>query len=178
MTRTSQDGEVSLATVGPGDLPAFKSDMEASFAVAVIEELGCLPEDSIPRGSELDESMNAPGTELLHILCDGQRVGGAVVVIDEATQRNSLDLLFLSPAQHGRGLGFKAWMAIERRYPGTLVWETHTPYFEKRNIHFYVNKCGFKIVEFFGARHPDPHWPGPSGLPGGGEMFRFEKVMR
>ncbi|QCG92464.1 GNAT family N-acetyltransferase [Azospirillum sp. TSA2s] len=178
MTRTKQHGEVSLATVGPGDLPAFKSEMEASFAVAVIEEFGCLPDDSIPRGSDLDESMNAPGTELLHILCDGQRVGGAVVVIDEATQRNSLDLFFLSPAQHGRGLGFKAWMAIERRYPGTLVWQTHTPYFEKRNIHFYVNKCGFKIVEFFGARHPDPHWPGPSGLPGGGEMFRFEKVMR
>lgn len=177
MTRTRQDGEVTLATVDPGDMPAFKADMEASFAVAVIEEFGSLEEGSIPSGSDLDESMTAPGTELLHILCDGQRVGGAVVVIDEATQRNSLDLFFLSPAQHGRGLGFKAWMAIERRYPGTRVWQTHTPYFEKRNIHFYVNKCGFKIVEFFNDRHTDPHHPGPSGLPGGGEMFRFEKVM-
>lgn len=177
MTRTRQDGEVTLATVDPGDMPAFKADMEASFAVAVIEEFGSLEEGSIPSGSDLDESMTAPGTELLHILCDGQRVGGAVVVIDEATQRNSLDLFFLSPAQHGRGLGFKAWMAIERRYPRTRVWQTHTPYFEKRNIHFYVNKCGFKIVEFFNDRHTDPHHPGPSGLPGGGEMFRFEKVM-
>lgn len=25
---------------------------------------------------------------------------------------------------------------------------TCTPYFEKRNIHFYVNKCGFYIVEY------------------------------
>ncbi|MDR6771691.1 hypothetical protein [Azospirillum sp. BE72] len=40
MTRTKQDGEVTLATVDPGDLPAFKADMEASFAVAVIEEFG------------------------------------------------------------------------------------------------------------------------------------------
>ncbi len=40
MTRTKQDGEVTLATVDPGDLPAFKADIEASFAVAVIEEFG------------------------------------------------------------------------------------------------------------------------------------------
>ena len=34
-----------------------------------------------------------------------------------------------------------------------------TPYFEKRNIHFYVNKCGFKIVAFYNERNPDPHLP-------------------
>ncbi|PGH57701.1 N-acetyltransferase [Azospirillum palustre] len=175
--QVTQDTQVTLAVVEPHDLPAFKADMEASFAVAVIEAFGSLPEGSIPSGDELDESMGAPGTELLHILCRDERVGGAVVVIDEATHCNSLDLLFLSPTQHGRGLGFKAWVAMERRYPRTRVWQTHTPYFEKRNIHFYVNKCGFKIVEFFSDRHPDPHSPGPSGLPGGGEMFRFEKIM-
>lgn len=177
-----QDSQVTLAPVGPGDLPAFKADMEAAFAVAVIEAFGSLPDGSLPDGSipsgeDLDQSITAPGTMVLHILCDGQRVGGAVVVIDGKTNRNSLDLFFLSSREHGRGLGFKAWQAIERMYPETLVWQTHTPYFEKRNIHFYVNKCGFRIVEFFSDRHPDPHSPGPSGLPGGGEMFRFEKVM-
>ena len=33
--------------------------------------------------------------------------------------------------------------------PETEVWETCTPYFEKRNIHFYVNKCGFQIDQFW-----------------------------
>ena len=28
--------------------------------------------------------------------------------------------------------------------------------FEKRNIHFYVNVCGFHIVEFFNEKHPMP----------------------
>ena len=41
----------------------------------------------------------------------------------------------------------------------TIAWETITPYFEKRNVHFYVNKCGFHIVEFFNEHHPDPHDP-------------------
>ena len=47
-------------------------------------------------------------------------------------------------------------------------------YFEKRNIHFYVNKCGFSIVEFFHPGHPDPHGI-PEGTPDGNFFFRFEK---
>ncbi len=76
-------------------------------------------------------------------------------------------------AAWGAGPGSRSSGTFRRRGSG----ETHTPYFEKRNIHFYVNVCGFRIVEFFGAHHPDPHGPGQSDLPGDGEAFRFEKVM-
>lgn len=80
--------------------------------------------------------------------------------------------------EQGGGLGLQAWKAIERRYPQTRTWQTHTPYFEKRNIHFYVNKCGFKIVEFFNRHHVDAHQPGgQDDLPGDGDAFQFEKVM-
>jgi len=58
------------------------------------------------------------------------------------------------------------------------VWETHTPYFEKRNIHFYVNKCGFKIVEFFNPYHPDTTRMQAVGQDEAFEyFFRFEKEM-
>lgn len=63
------------------------------------------------------------------------------------------------------------------------IWETCTPYFEKRNIHFYVNRCDFHIVEFFNSHHPDPHDPesGEKNAYGGEDgfdgMFRFEKRM-
>ena len=59
---------------------------------------------------------------------------------------------------------------------------TCTPYFEKRNIHFYINKCGFHAVEFFSPMHPDPNPPEENGEAcpdeGPDEMFRFEKVMK
>ncbi|WP_342587199.1 GNAT family N-acetyltransferase [Methylobacterium terrae] len=146
--------------------------------MAVIAQFGSLPGGGpIPSDDGLDASIAAPGAVALRVLRGGRPVGGAVVRIDAATQRSALDLFFVSPAEHGRGLGHAAWRAIERMYPETRIWETHTPYFEKRNIHFYVNKCGFKIVEFFGPQHPDPHGPGPDDLPGGNEGFRFEKVM-
>ena len=63
-----------------------------------------------------------------------------------------------------------------------------TPYFEKRNIHFYVNKCGLKIVAFYNERNPDPHLPpgnpdrdapvGPQQAAFPGEDLLFEKAMR
>ena len=70
-------------------------------------------------------------------------------------------------------------------HPEIRVWETCTPYFETRNIHFYVNRCGFHIVEFFNRFHPDPHDPetGEENRYDGEDeendgMFRFEKRMK
>ena len=78
------------------------------------------------------------------------------------------------------------WEEIEKKYPDTKVWETHTPYFEKRNIHFYVNKCGFKIVEFYNPHHPEPDMDEneEDGMTqdqkdrGMDCFFRFEKEMK
>ena len=69
---------------------------------------------------------------------------------------------------------------VEKLHPEVAVWETVTPYFEKRNIHFYVNRCGFHIVEFFNSHHPDPDDPEAGKemdeqFPDG--VFRFEKKM-
>lgn len=72
-------------------------------------------------------------------------------------------LFFIYPDFHSKGIG-------------TSVWELVTPYFEKRNIHFYVNKCGFHIVEFFCKCHRDPD--GPECAKGfEEEFFRFEKII-
>ena len=62
-------------------------------------------------------------------------------------------------------------------YPETKIWETYTPYFEKRNIHFYVNKCGFQIVEFFNEYNRDPNFTEDESE-GPDEMFRFIKIMK
>ncbi len=172
-----ENDPITLAIAEADDLPTFKRELQEAFAVAVVEEFGSLLDGPIPSDEDLDGSMAGPDVVVLRILHEGRTVGGTVLTIDRETHHNSLDLFFLSPAEHGRGLGHKAWCAIERRYPETRVWHTHTPYFEKRNIHFYVNKCGFKIVAFFNAHHPDPHRPGPEDFPGGDEGFRFEKIM-
>ena len=115
---------------------------------------------------------------------DGRFAGGVVLQIDGKTQHNCLDLLFILPEAHSKGIGYAAWREVERLYPDTVVWETCTPYFEKRNIHFYINKCGFHAVEFFHRFHPDPHDPETGEQDAHDEedgfdgMFRFEKQMK
>ena len=112
----------------------------------------------------------------------GRKVGGVILKINNETHHNELEILFVSPEEHTKGIGYGAWLAIEALHPETEVWETCTPYFEKRNIHFYVNKCGFQIDEFWCEYfRPDHEVPGDEEHNSDGgpdEMFRFIKVMK
>ena len=92
-------------------------------------------------------------------------------------QHNHLDLLYVKSGVQGKGIGKSIWYAVEKLYPDTKVWETCTPYFEKRNIHFYVNVCGFHITEFFNEKHPMPDTPDDFIGDGNEGMFAFQKVM-
>ena len=76
-------------------------------------------------------------------------VGGAIVQINPETHHHHLDFLYVKHGVQSKGIGQAIWAAIEQLHPETIIWETGTPYFEKRNIHFYVNKCGFHIVEYY-----------------------------
>lgn len=168
-------GHITLDIASKSDLPRFREDLQAAFAIAVVETYGSIDDGPIPSDEDVSASFGAPNAVVHRILEDGRWVGGAVVSIDAETRRNSLDFFFVHADELGRGIGRKAWAAIEATYPDTEVWTTHTPYFEKRNIHFYVNVCGFHITEYFHSDHPDPHNPHAPDGNGDDGMFRFEK---
>ncbi|MDO5622414.1 MAG: GNAT family N-acetyltransferase [Paracoccus sp. (in: a-proteobacteria)] len=168
---------ITLDIAAADDLPRFRKDLQDAFALAVVETFGSVDDGPIPSDEDVAASFSAPNAVIHRILENGRWVGGAVVSIDVETHRNTLDFFFVRTGELGRGIGRKAWAAIEAAYPDTKIWTTHTPYFEKRNIHFYVNICGFHIVEYYHAGHPDPHSPQDADLPGDDGMFRFEKRM-
>ncbi|HEL1985703.1 TPA: GNAT family N-acetyltransferase [Streptococcus suis] len=146
---------------------------QAAFLEALAEEM---PEgEEVISREEVLESLLTPKAQAFQVYWKNDLVGGVVVQIDTETKRNSLDLLFVDGSHKGKGLGLTIWQAIEQAYPDTEVWETHTPYFEVRNIHFYVNKCGFQIVEFFNPAHPMEH---VLDFPDAELFFRFEKRMK
>lgn len=106
-------------------------------------------------------------------------IGGAIVVIDAATGCGRLDFLYVKVGCQGKHIGQFIWKEIEMRHPEVSLWETCTPYFDKRNIHFYINCCGFHAVEFYHKYHPDPHFPEEEeDDDGSAGMFRFEKRRR
>ena len=178
-----QNVKITLAPLTVEDREQFILDNQQAFKYGAMEEFG-LRDDHYEEDGEIIsrqtiENCIDNGTAY-RIRENGRNVGGVVLKIDEKTRHNHLDLLFVSPDAHSKGVGYAAWQEVERLYPETRVWETCTPYFETRNIHFYVNKCGFHIVEFFNCRHPDPHDPETGeeeNYEEGGGMFRFEKQM-
>lgn len=167
--------EIELVRLQEKDKATFIADLQKSFAIAPTREFGRQDENVISF-EDVEESIQSEGAESFHIVYKGENVGGVVVVITPETGINSLDLLFIKDRFNNLGIGQRVWQTIESRYPNTKKWITVTPYFEQRNIHFYVNRCGFKIVEFFNPRHWDENVP-EHDIPGLACYFRFEKDM-
>ena len=164
--------EVRLLPLTPDDREQFIRDNQEAFNYGALEEFGRVDEHFEEEGEIISRATieaSIDGGAAYRIMLGGEKAGGAVVRVEGG--HGDLELLFVSPRVHSRGVGAAAWRAIEAMYPQVSVWETVTPYFEKRNIHFYVNRCGFRIVEFFNARHRDPNEKDGDAF----EMFRFEK---
>ena len=170
---------IELRPLEPSDREQFIRDNQDAFNYGALEEFG-LRDDHFEEDGEIISretiETSIDGGEAYRIMQDGRTAGGLIIKVDG--ERGDLDILFVSPCVHSKGIGYAAWCAVERLHPEVRVWETVTPYFEKRNIHFYVNRCGFHIVEFYNSRHPDPNDPDMAEqmdeqFPDG--MFRFEK---
>ncbi|OPA75324.1 GNAT family N-acetyltransferase [Paenibacillus selenitireducens] len=86
------------------------------------------------------------------VLLNGKLMGSVIVWINENNE-NFLGNLYVDPIEHNQGIGLKIWRFIELKYPNTKKWITETPGYSKRNHHFYVNKCGFKIVKIRDPRN-------------------------
>ena len=85
---------------------------------------------------------------------DGVLIGAICVFISE-NNANYLGNIFIDPLCQDKGLGLIVWHYIEQKYPETKKWSTETPGFSKRNHHFYVNKCGFKITKIKNPKDGD-----------------------
>ena len=116
-------------------------------------------------------SIHQEGSIAYRIIADNKKVGG--IIINLKDDFGELEIFFVIPSSESKGIGQAAWKEIERLHPEVKAWETVTPYFEKRNIHFYVNKLGFHIVEFYNEFDKDKHMP--EELDG---MFRFQKIIK
>ena len=173
--------QISLVPLKEEDREQFIKDNQRAFKYGATEEFG-MRDDHFEEDGEIisRETINRSidNGEAYRIVSDGKNVGGVIVHVKE--DRGDLEILFVDPDVHSKGIGYAAWCQIETMYPEVSVWETLTPYFEERNIHFYVNRCGFHIVEFFNIHH---RCPGETtgieedeqSLDG---MFRFEKRVR
>lgn len=179
--------KVTLVPLSSNDREQFILDNQWAFKYGALQEFGKRDdhinfEGEIISRKTIERCIDAPDRETYRIVVDGKKVGGVILRIDKETHHNELEILFTIPDEHSKGIGYGAWQAVESLHPETVVWETCTPYFEKRNIHFYVNKCGFQIdqfwCEYFAPEHDMPDMEEHDPDEGPDEMFRFVKVMK
>ena len=177
--------KVTLVPLTADDREQFIFDNQWAFKYGAMMEFGKRDDYTDNDGEiisrkTIEDCIDDPQTETYRIVVGGRKVGGVILKINKETHHNELEILFVSPEEHTKGVGYGAWQAVEALHPETKVWETCTPYFEKRNIHFYVNKCGFQIDQFW-CEHFQPEQDmfenekhaldeGPD------EMFHFIKV--
>ena len=149
-----------LMPLEASDRNQFILDNQEAFNFGALEEFG-LRDDHFEEEGEIISwetiEQSIDGGEAYRIVLDDQPVGGVIIKVDG--NRGDLEIMFVSPRVHSKGIGYAAWCAVD----------------------FYVNRCGFHIVEFFNSHHPDPNDPDTAEqmeeqFPDG--MFRFEKVMR
>ena len=175
---------ISLVPITPDDKEQFILDNQRAFKYGAQEEFG-MRDDRMEEGEEvisrktIERSMNGEQAETYRIVCDGNVVGGLILQIDQQHAKGELEILFVNPEAHSKGIGQAAWKAVEAMHPEIRVWETITPYFEKRNIHFYVNRLGFHIVEFWNKYQHGPAVPEDieENWSEDDEMFVFRKFM-
>ncbi|WP_298528257.1 GNAT family N-acetyltransferase [uncultured Ruminococcus sp.] len=166
--------EIQLVPLEMSDRESFIRENQEAFNYGALEEFGRRDDHFEEDGEIISRDTIIQAIEAgsaYRIMQNGKPVGG--VVIRTEYDRGELELLFVSPAVHSRGIGYAAWCAVEAMHPEVTVWETVTPYFEKRNIHFYVNRCGFHIVEFYNEHHCDPNDEDGEMS----EMFAFQKLL-
>ena len=173
--------DIKLIALTSDDREQFILDNQEAFNYGALEEFGRRDDHFEEEGEIISRETiehSIDHGEAYRIMLDDRPVGGVIITVDG--DHGDLEILFVSPDAHSKGIGYAAWCAVEKLHPEVKVWETVTPCFEKRNIHFYVNRCGFHIVEFYNSHHPDPNDPDmaeqldeqfPDGL------FRFEKRM-
>ena len=158
---------------------AFKEDMQEAFECGF---QGHIKEDGENQWQVLPDkdfylSLETEGAEAYEAIDeDGLRLGGAIIAIDAAKHHGELAFLYVKVGVQSKGIGQTIWKAIEALHPEIEIWETCTPYFDRRNIHFYINRLGFHAVEFFNDHHPDPHMPEQFDQEDG--LFKFEKRMK
>ena len=169
--------KIQLLPLREAQTIAFKEEMQEAFQHGFESYYKEDNKWQVLPDSDFYQSLEAEGAEAYEAIdTDGQRVGGAIIAIDKENHRGELSFLYVKIGVQSKGIGQAIWKAIETLHPEIEVWETCTPYFDRRNIHFYINSLGFHAVEFFNEYHPDPNMPEQFDQEDG--LFKFEKRMK
>ena len=123
--------KLEILNLNSDELKIFKKDMREAFQKGAESEFENLDFEILPQ-EDINKSLETKGTIAYKAVINNEIVGGAIVVIDELTQHNQLDFLYVKYGIQGKGIGKFIWSEIEKKHPNTKVWETVTYFVLKK----------------------------------------------
>lgn len=109
---------IELEPLKQEDRNQFVLDNQKAFNFGALEEFGKRDnhfeeEGEIISRETIEKSIDSG--KAFRIISGGLKVGGIVVRIDGT--KGDLDLLFVSPTVHSKGIGYAAWCEMEKMHP-------------------------------------------------------------
>ena len=102
---------VTLVPLEADDREQFILDNQWAFKYGAIEEFGERDnhldfDGEIISRKTIERSIDSPDSETYRIVVEGRKVGGVILKINKETNRNELEILFVSPEEHTKGIGY------------------------------------------------------------------------
>ena len=124
--------DVKLVPLTADDREQFILDNQEAFNYGALKEFGRRDDhfeedEQIISRETIERSID--NGEAYRIMLEGRIVGGVIITVDG--EKGDLDILFTSPMEHSKGVGYAAWCEVEKLHPEVKVWETVTPYWLK-----------------------------------------------
>ena len=118
--------EIALIPLIPDDREQFILDNQEAFNYGALVEFGLRDDhfeepDEIISRETIERSIDSG--EAYRIMLDGKPVGGVIIKVEG--DRGDLDILFVSPYIHSKGIGYAAWCAVEKLHPEAFCPMTH-----------------------------------------------------
>lgn len=119
--------KIKLFPLQSEDREQFILDNQWAFKYGAQQELGmrdgrCEEGEEVISRKTIEHSIDCDNAEAYRIVMDGQKVGGVVLQIDREALKGELELLFVLPECHSKGIGQAAWKAVEALHPEISVW--------------------------------------------------------
>nr|WP_308644785.1 GNAT family N-acetyltransferase [Oceanotoga sp.] len=89
----------------------YKKDMQEAFQKAAESEFYDLYAEILPE-EDINHSLKTKGSIAYKAILDDKMVGGAIIIIDEKTQHNHLDFLYVKYGTQNYGVGQAIWKEI------------------------------------------------------------------
>lgn len=148
---------MKLQIVSPQQTKSFIAEMAEAYQVAYEYRFGkidykCLDEKAI------DKTCYKRHCLFFEVVKGDERLGGIILSLKRNGKRVSVYYMYTKPEHQNEGVATFLWNELAEFFSGVRTWSAGAEYFAVPAIHFLLNKCHFKIIEFTNSLNEPEHY--------------------